>query len=190
MSQMSEEKLTDHAYDGIMEYDNPTPGWWTWIFVATIIFSAIYFLFVTLAGGQISPKASYDAAEREMIQKQYGTLANLAPTDETVLSLMGDAKWQKVGGAIYATNCAACHGRNGEGVTAPNLTDDHYLWVQSPKDIIDVIANGRKNGAMPGWKNNFKTPEILVLSSYVASLRGKTASGRTPEGDVIPAWKK
>ena len=33
---MDNELLTDHAYDGIQEYDNPLPGWWTYTFVATI----------------------------------------------------------------------------------------------------------------------------------------------------------
>ena len=28
------DELTDHNYDGIQEYDNPTPGWWYLIFGA------------------------------------------------------------------------------------------------------------------------------------------------------------
>jgi hypothetical protein len=33
------DRLLAHEYDGIEEYDNPLPGWWSWIFVATIVFS-------------------------------------------------------------------------------------------------------------------------------------------------------
>ena len=37
--QSSEPALLDHEYDGIREYDNPTPGWWVMLFILTIIFS-------------------------------------------------------------------------------------------------------------------------------------------------------
>ena len=31
----------DHCYDGIQEYDNPTPGWWWMLFWVTILFSVV-----------------------------------------------------------------------------------------------------------------------------------------------------
>src|SRR5690606_28861237 len=37
----TEEKV-GHSFDGIEEYDNPLPRWWFMLFMATIIFSAIY----------------------------------------------------------------------------------------------------------------------------------------------------
>ncbi len=181
--------LTDHAYDGIMEYDNPTPGWWTWIFVGTFIFSVIYFMIATMSDGAISPLASYDSALREELKKQYGELGDLANDDASVLKLMKDEKWVNVGAALYNTNCVACHGKTGGGVTGPNLTDDNWLWVKTPKDIVDVVLNGRKNGAMPAWKNNLRGPEPLIVSAYVASLRGNGATGKGPEGNVVPNWK-
>ena len=30
-----DDPLTGHDYDGIQEYDNPLPGWWKWLFVAS-----------------------------------------------------------------------------------------------------------------------------------------------------------
>jgi hypothetical protein len=47
-------QLLDHVYDGIREYDNPLPGWWSWFFIATIVFSAGY-------GFCASPQASSTA---------------------------------------------------------------------------------------------------------------------------------
>ena len=35
-------KLIDHDYDGIQEYDNDLPGWWKALFLITIIFAVIY----------------------------------------------------------------------------------------------------------------------------------------------------
>ncbi|MFN7337509.1 MAG: cbb3-type cytochrome c oxidase N-terminal domain-containing protein, partial [bacterium] len=30
-------RILDHEYDGIREFDNPTPGWWHAIFFASVI---------------------------------------------------------------------------------------------------------------------------------------------------------
>ncbi len=185
---LPETPLTGHAYDGIAEYDNPTPGWWTWIFVVTIVFSAIYFFIAVMSGGQVGPLASYEYDQREELKRQYGELAAYGHDDESINKLKAEEKWMKVGEAIYNTNCVACHGKTGGGVTAPNLTDDHWLYVKSQKDIIDVVENGRKNGAMPAWKNTLRGPESLIVSAYVAKLRGTKAAGKGPEGELIPAW--
>ena len=39
------DQLSDHAYDGIQEYDNPTPGWWVAIFTFSVIFAVFYFIY-------------------------------------------------------------------------------------------------------------------------------------------------
>ena len=41
----AEDRLLDHEYDGIQEYDNPLPSWWVWVFWATIIFSGAYIMY-------------------------------------------------------------------------------------------------------------------------------------------------
>ena len=40
-----EDPLTGHDYDGIQEYDNPLPGWWKWLLIASIVFTPPYFFF-------------------------------------------------------------------------------------------------------------------------------------------------
>ena len=44
------DKLLDHDYDGIKEYDNPLPGWWKWLWILTILFSFVYFPFYHIYG--------------------------------------------------------------------------------------------------------------------------------------------
>ena len=39
MSPSDRDRILDHEYDEIKEYDNPLPSWWSWLFVATIVFS-------------------------------------------------------------------------------------------------------------------------------------------------------
>ena len=35
-------RLLHHEYDGIQEYDNPLPFWWSGIFVLCTVYSAVY----------------------------------------------------------------------------------------------------------------------------------------------------
>ena len=51
MSDGDRDRLLPHAQDGIEEYDNPLPGWWVWIFWATIAFSIGYWVYYELGPG-------------------------------------------------------------------------------------------------------------------------------------------
>ena len=42
--------LAGHTYDGIREYDNPMPGWWTTLFWVCVLFAPIYMLGVHVFG--------------------------------------------------------------------------------------------------------------------------------------------
>jgi cytochrome c oxidase cbb3-type subunit III len=185
-----EPRLTGHCYDGIEEYDNPMPGWWSWLFVATIVFAAGYFFIAILAGGQMSAQGSYDRAVAEELKRQMAGGA-LKADAATILTLSKDADTLKAGQAIFATNCVACHNRDGSGLIGPNLTDDYYINVNSIADIPDVVTKGRNNGAMPTWGNRLSPNDIVQVSAYVASLRGQNKpSVRPPEGKIIPPWSE
>ncbi len=51
MADHQENVLTDHAYDGIQEYDNPMPGWWVWGFILTVIFAFPYWAWFHMSDG-------------------------------------------------------------------------------------------------------------------------------------------
>lgn len=191
MSHESEPGLTGHEYDGIKEYDNPTPSWWTWFFILTIGFSAVY-LFVMFAGGdQLSPEAFYRRDATEQLKQQYGQLAGVKPDAPTLIRLSKDEKWVRVGESIFKANCASCHGIDASGMTAPNLTDDSFIHIKKVEDTADVVINGRKNGAMPAWSQRLQPVEQVLVSAYVVSRRGKnlpSMGGRPAEGEKIDPW--
>jgi cytochrome c oxidase cbb3-type subunit 3 len=180
----NEPPLTSHDYDGIREYDNPMPGWWVWIFWGTIVFSGFYFFLATVINGAFSPVAEYDKAVAMELKKG----GVLKPDAETLVRLSHDEESVKSGAAIFQTNCVSCHGRDAAGLTAPNLTDDSYINIKNIADIASVVALGAKNGAMPSWKNRLSPNEVVLVASYVASLRGQNKPGRPPEGQPIPPW--
>lgn len=182
---MPQDQLTDHAYDGIQEYDNPTPGWWTWLFIVTIVFSVVYWLVATITLGDFSPVAFY---EREKIELMKSGGAPLNPDAPTLFSL-ANATDQSMGAGVFAANCVSCHGKDGSGVTGANLTDENYINVKTIVDIVDVVKNGRNNGAMPAWNTRLQPNEIVFVAGYVASLRGKNLPSQRPvEGKPIAPW--
>ena len=185
MNQQEMDRLSDHAYDGIQEYDNPLPGWWMWTWAATVAFSAIYLFLAVLVGGQISPVGAYDRAAVEELKRAGGPLK---ADSATLMKLIKDDDSLKVGAAIFATNCVACHNRDGSGLIGPNMTDDYYLNVTKIEEIPDVVSKGRKNGAMPAWANRLSPNEIVQVSAYVASLRGQNKPGKPHEGNLVAPW--
>lgn len=181
-------QLTEHEYDGIREFDNPTPGWWHVIFLATIVFSWFYFMF-----WEFSPMAS---SERDVWSQQqvveykriFGKLGDLKNDQATILKLRGMPDMMAVAQGMFEGNCAQCHAKNGSGINGVNLTDDYYKNVKQLTDFYTVISGGAANGAMPAWRTNFSENERVLLAAYVSTLRGQNLPGRGQDGVAIDPW--
>lgn len=184
-----QERLMEHEYDGIREYDNPTPGWWHMIFWASVVFSLFYFAFFQFSELAWSPEGQWQRARTGYFQRLFGELGELSPDRETILSMIDDEKWMAVGASVYASNCAQCHAQDGGGINGPNLTDDHAIAVSTVEDIYATVTQGRVSKGMPAWEKRLQLNERILVSAYVAGLRGTSpASPKAPEGERIPAW--
>ncbi len=101
--------------------------------------------------------------------------AKMASIAEHVLKISGqqhDAKKAEVGATLFAQNCVACHGKNGEGmkaVGAPKLTDDIWLYDGSRDGIMHAMRQGFSN-EMPAQEELIRKEKIHLLSAYVYSL--------------------
>ena len=132
-----------HVYDGIVEQNNPMPGWWVALFIGSCIFAAIYFLHYTSGSGPTLLQ-EYDADMK--IFKE--TLAKNAPpppadTEESLRAYMGGEAAIQEGKNLYTAKCAMCHGENLEGKIGPNLTD--RFWITG--DGSRLAAGGAGAGA-------------------------------------------
>ncbi|MFK8111625.1 MAG: cbb3-type cytochrome c oxidase N-terminal domain-containing protein [Rubripirellula sp.] len=186
---MTEPIKTDHAYDGIEEYDNPLPGWWKWIFIASIAFSPFYWFYYHLGAEGRSIHDQYGQALAANTRLQFEEIGELTADEETILRYTQKPSWVKVGEIVFRTNCVSCHGRKGEGKIGVNLTDDHFKNVRKIEDIASVIAKGANANAMPAWSNRLHPNEIVLVSAYIANLRGThVEGGKAPDGIVIPPW--
>jgi cytochrome c oxidase cbb3-type subunit 3 len=86
----------------------------------------------------------------------------------------------KRGSVIFANNCAACHGANGQGnrdFGAPNLTDKIWLYGGDRDTLTQTVTNARY-GIMPAWGKRLDPVTLKMLAVYVHSLGG---------GEALPA---
>jgi cytochrome c6 len=76
-------------------------------------------------------------------------------------------------GALWAQNCASCHGKDGSGTTATGkkLGLKDYTKEQSFSDAeaANVIKNGK--GKMKGYKDKLSDADVKALVAYVRSLK-------------------
>lgn len=193
-SDILNDPLTSHSYDGIQEYDNPLPGWWKFLFWASIIFSPLYYLYFHAGPDSRSIYGQYQAHKNRVTEASFKEIGDLKGDRETLLKFLNatgdDKKWLEFGESIYKTNCANCHGSKGEGGVGPNLTDKYWKNVRNIEDIVKIVEEGAANGAMPAWKTRLSHPNYIVLVSvYVASLKNNPLPGKQEGEIIIESWE-
>jgi cytochrome c oxidase cbb3-type subunit 3 len=167
----SKDRLLEHSYDGIQEYDNPMPRWWLMTFAATIIFSAIYVVNIGPVGNGKGRIADYEADMKAF------ALAHPAPsgsdvTPERLLALTKDHEALEEGKKTFVANCSPCHRPDAGGLIGPNLTDNYWLHGGQLSDIYKTVTNGVLEKGMPPWGKMLKPEQIQAVTAYVASLKG------------------
>jgi len=74
---------------------------------------------------------------------------------------------------LYHNRCSVCHGDRGDGnskaIKSLNPPPrDLTKITELPRDyLIDVIANGKPNTAMVGWKTRLSDQQIAALADYI-----------------------
>jgi cytochrome c oxidase cbb3-type subunit 3 len=89
---------------------------------------------------------------------------------------------RSVGKGLFGDNCAACHGRGGQGVVGlyPNLTDDDWLWGGSMAKINETLVQGRK-GFMPAFGPVLKPEQLDDVAEYVLTLSNEAQPSEASE---------
>jgi cytochrome c oxidase cbb3-type subunit III len=98
--------------------------------------------------------------------------------------------------ALYAANCAGCHGHQGRGGAAIGLADPVYLAIADDPSIRKVVADGVRGTAMPAFAQSaggmLTETQIDAITSGIrswqqpAGLEGATPPPRiaTSTGDA------
>ncbi|MBI4951424.1 MAG: c-type cytochrome [Myxococcales bacterium] len=197
MSKAPEDQIIrGHDADGIEEYDNPLPRWWTALFLVTVAFSAFYFIYMHMGGGGRSVVAEYAAEEAEA--RAARPPAEPVVADEATLgAAYADPARTTAGKAIYASRCVSCHGAQGQGGVGPNLTDDSWINTGGTlQGMFDTIRDGVPAKGMIAWgageRPTLNRDEIVAVTAYVATLYGTQPPGaKDPQGKKTPkvSWK-
>lgn len=191
-------QTTGHEWDGIKELNTPLPSWWLYLFYATIVWSigywVVYPAWPTLSDytrGLLGYSSRGDVAR----QIEAAAVARGAWTHR-LDSLGVDAiaaepdllNYAMAGGrAVFATNCAPCHGAGGEGRPGfPILADDDWLWGGDLNSIDRTVRYGvrsvhpeTRQSEMPRFGADALLPagEIADVGAYVLSLAGESGAG-------------
>lgn len=93
------------------------------------------------------------------------------------------------GDALFASNCAVCHGADGRGGEhAPDIATVSDVQRRADRNLIDIVRNGISGTGMPGfdWLGQEK---ILGIVAYLRTLQGKnspvTLAGNAEQGEKL-----
>jgi cytochrome c oxidase cbb3-type subunit 3 len=167
---------TGHVWDETLtEYNKPMPRWWLNLFYITIVFSLVYLVAYPGLGSFAGYKKwtsnnQHDADAQAIEAKLKPLFARFA--DQPLDQLMHDNEAVNLGRAVFANNCATCHGSDARGAKGfPNLTDSEWLWGGTPDAVQTTILNGR-NGVMPALGDALGDQGVIETAVYVQSLSG------------------
>lgn len=183
---------TGHVWDGIGDLTNQPPKWWMLGLTVSAIWCVFYFLyypsipvtstnsfFKGLGGWTAITEMEADKSVVDEVRGQYESkLSGMTPA-----AILGDSELTKYvtrsGKVLFGDNCAACHGQNGvgthdkQGLFAPVLNDDDWLYGGKIDDIYTTISEGR-HGMMMAFKNSLSDAEVTTLANAIAA--GKPTS--------------
>jgi len=196
VDQTSGVETTGHEWDGIRELNTPLPRWWLWVFYATIVWAAGYWvlypswpLLTSYTRGALDQSQRDDVAnalrslhaQREDMARAF-TNASLAQI-ESDPNLFAFAR--EAGKSAFGDNCATCHGSGAQGFKGyPNLNDDVWLWGGTLDDIRHTIQVGvrsthaqTRSSQMPAFGRDkmLEPAQIGDLVEYVVALSGRPA---------------
>ena len=109
--------------------------------------------------------------------------ANLV--DENNATVLKDEASLTSGKSVFMDNCAACHGRSGEGGVGPNLTDDYWLHEGGINAIFKSIKYGWPEKGMKSWQQDLGAKQIHEIASFIMSLHGTNpANAKEKQGEL------
>jgi cytochrome c oxidase cbb3-type subunit 3 len=197
---ISGQETTGHEWDGIKELNTPTPKWWLYVFLATIVWAAgMFLLYPSIPYGTgyfhgllgYSQRAMVDAEVGKLVAQRKSSMDKIATMSFDAIK--GDPALMEValtsGRITFAENCQPCHGTGGGGTPGyPALAAGAWIWGGTLSDIQQTVTHGirsidpdARQSAMPhfGADGTLKPAEIEAVADYVwATFYDHPATGQ------------
>ncbi|MBK9072411.1 MAG: c-type cytochrome [Myxococcales bacterium] len=182
--------LLSHDYDGIQEFDNPLPGWWTAILVLSVIHSVAYFIWFHGGGPGKSETETYAAewADYAKLKKDVAAKEAAEISEATLAAASKDQAVLARGKEVFTINCVSCHGPAGAGLVGPNLTDMSQIHGAQRLDIYKTIRDGVIDKGMVAWGTMLTHEQVVDVTAYTATLRGQNVAGKAAEGQAVSPY--
>jgi cbb3-type cytochrome c oxidase subunit III len=95
------------------------------------------------------------------------------------------------GESVWSFDCAACHGTQGQGASAPALNSEQFLQSVGDDQMTQLVSVGIPGSAMSAYSQDFGGPltseQVKAVVTYVRSWEDgapDNPSWRTPRGEV------
>lgn len=180
----NQDKIREHTFDGIQEYDNKLPNWWLWTLYGTVVFALLYWVIVHTIAAASLPHEQLQADMVAAAEAQLARAAEGGLNDESLLLMSTIPARVDEGEQLFLQYCAVCHQADGSGLVGPNLTDDYWIHGPSPMDQHRVVTNGVTAKGMAAWGNQLGPRRVESVVAYVLTIKGKNRPGKAPEGDL------
>lgn len=173
-----------HNFDGIRELNNPTPPWWKWGYIFTVCFGVVYFWRTEISHSAPSQLEELAAAEEKATIARQEYLKKAANNiDENNVTMLTNPADIAAGQKIFISNCAPCHGPQGQGVVGPNLTDDYWLHGGKLSEVFKTIKYGVADKGMKSWQDDFSPKQLAQVACYIKTLHGTNPpNAKEPQG--------
>lgn len=173
-----DDKLKEHSFDGIHEYDKRLPNWWLFTLYIAIAFSVAYWVWFYDARVAATDEQRLAVGMNQIeVRRLSGAIADL--DDAKLWEMSASPDFISAGKATYQTNCIACHGANLEGGIGLALNDAEWKYGGKPLEILEIIKNGSpdKASGMVAWEPSLGPKKVAEVTAYVLSIHTAGPNG-------------
>lgn len=194
---------TGHDWGGITELNTAFPKVVIWALVLTFLYSVVaWILLPAWPTGRDYTRGLLGLDQSEEAIKGFNSLADRRQDwlsrfeGENFVALQSDATLMATAmpaaARLFADNCAACHGTNGQGGPGfPVLSDETWLWGGDTEEIATTIRHGintedpdTRYAEMPAF-DWMERSDRLALAEFVSEMRGGVVDFESAAGTLF-----
>jgi ubiquinol-cytochrome c reductase cytochrome b subunit len=156
--------------------------WTTTIVICTIVGLSIYAQVTTMAKQAAAPASPPESVVLGAAEASTESTAAAPPVDAN-------------GAKVFASNCASCHGAQGQGMPGafPPLANNPVV-TGDPNKVIGIVTGGLHgqisvggmsyNGQMPAWKGQLSNKDMADVITYIRGGLGSNHASAVTEAQV------